>query len=172
MTERRPAVLVTAALSVGAIAGSALGVMWWSLAPRVALVVEADRTYPETYQPREWITADVVFTGLAVAAGIVATIALARMRRGHLVDVLGASVLAGGVGSLVMRAVGERLGSVDIAGLQATLTESSVVEGPLRLTMTAALLAWPITASAVVLAIALGDVIAGRRSSSRDVPRD
>lgn len=167
MSERRPAALVTAALSVGAIAGAALGVIWWSLAPRVALVVEPDRTYPGTYQPREWITADVVFTALAVAAGIVATVALARMRRGHLVDVLGAAVLAGAVGGLVMRAVGERLGSVDVEGLQATLAEPSVVEAPLRLTMPAALLAWPIAAAAVVTAIALGDVLAERRARRR-----
>lgn len=162
--ERKAPAVVAAAVVIGVLAGAALGVVWWRLAPRAALVVGPDSVAPEQYQPREWLAADVTFAAIAILAGIVATIALARMRRGHLLTVLASAILAGAIGSAVMAFVGQRLGSVDIEGLQATLaTDPAVVEGPLEVTMPAVLLTWPVTAAAVVTAVAFGDWLAERR---------
>lgn len=169
MQERKAPAVFVAALITGLLAGAALGVVWWRLAPRAALVVRPDAVVPEQYQPREWLAADVTFTALTLLAGIIATIALARMRRGHLLTVLPAALMAGLLGSAVMAFVGQRLGSVDIEGLQATLTTESVVEGPLTVTMPAVFLTWPVTAAAVITVIAFGDWLAERRRTRRSL---
>lgn len=161
--ERKAPAVLAAAIVLGLVAGAALGVIWWRLAPRVSLVVRPDDARPADYQPDAWIAADVAFAGLAVAAGIGVTVALVAMRRHHLLTVLLAALLASAIGTAAMDLVGERLGAVDIAGLQATLDAEAVVEGPLRVTMPAVLLTWPITAALVITVVALGDWLHGRR---------
>ena len=164
--ERKAPAVFGAALLLGLIAGAALGVIWWRLAPRVSLVVRPADTRPADFQPNAWIAADVTFAALAIAAGIGVTVALISMRRQHLLTVLPAALAASVVGTLAMAILGERLGAVDIAGLQATLDAEAVVEGPLTVTMPAVFLAWPIAAAIVVTVVAFGDWLHDRRRAS------
>ena len=48
----------------GGLSGAALGVLWWSLAPRVSVVVTPDRVVPEGFQPQEYFSANISFGAL------------------------------------------------------------------------------------------------------------
>jgi hypothetical protein len=168
---RRAGAVISAGGAFGLLSGLALGVLWWRLAPRVPLVVRPGESYPQSYQPDGYLGADVSFAILAVIAGVAVTIGLLAMRREHLVSVLIAGLVAGGLGSLAMWFVGGRLGSVDIEGLSATTTADVVVDAPLHVSMPAVLLLWPMTAAALVTVMAFGDwwseVKADRRARSQ-----
>jgi len=161
-----------AGLVVGLLAGAALGVLWWRLAPRVPLVVRPGDSFPQGYQPDGYIAADVSFAVLGLVAGLAVAIGLVTIRRHHLVWALCAGLLAGGVGSAVMWFVGRRLGSVDIAGLIATTTQDVVVDAPLQVSMPAVLLVWPIATSTVVTIAAAVDWWSGfgKDVSERSAP--
>ena len=154
---RRTTSVLTAGIVIGLVAGTALGVVWWQLAPRVSMVVRPDTAFPENYQPDGYIAADVSFAALACLAGVAVTIGLMNMRREHLLSSLWAALISGAIGSALMWAVGSRLGSVDIAGLSATIDDKVVVDAPLSLTMPAILLVWPATAALVVTVVAFAD---------------
>lgn len=164
---RRPAAVLLAGIIVGAVSGAGLGVVWWRLAPRVPLVVQPQGSHPANFQPHEYLSADVTFAALALVAGIAVAIALANMRRDHLVSVLIASLVSGAIGTALMWAVGTRLGYVDIAGLSATTTVDITVEGPLRITMPGVLLVWPIVSAVVVTVLAFGDWVVETRTRAR-----
>ncbi len=154
---RRITSVLTAGLVMGVVAGLALGVIWWRLAPRVSLVVRPDSAVPEGYQPQGYLAADLAFAGLAMVAGIAIGTGLVRMRREHLSSVLVASLISGLLGSALMWFVGTHLGDVDIEGLSATTTTEVVVDAPLRLSMPALGLVWPIASVAVVTVLAAID---------------
>lgn len=166
--ERPERSVIVAGLIVGALSGLALGVVWWRLAPRASVVVRPDGVRPQGFQPEEYLAADVSFAALAMVAGVVLTIALAAMRRQHLVGVLVAGLLASGVGTVAMWQVGTRLGSVDIEGLIATTEEEFVVQGPLEVTMPGVFLMWAIASAAVVVVLAVGDWLVGRSRPNED----
>lgn len=154
---RDSATALAAGLLVGVLAGGALGVLWWRLAPRVPLVVRPGDAFPQGYQPDGYLAADVTFAVLGIIAGIAVAIGLITIRRHHLVWALSAGLLAGGIGSAAMWFVGRRLGSVDIEGLIATTTEDVVVDAPLQVSMPAVLLLWPIATALVVTIAAFAD---------------
>jgi hypothetical protein len=154
---RRTTSVLTAGIVIGLVAGAALGVVWWRLAPRVSVVVRPDAVFPATYQPDGYIGADVAYAALACLAGVAVTIGLVNMRREHLLSSLWAALISGAIGSALMWTVGIRLGSVDIAGLSATIEDKVVVEAPLSLTMPAILLVWPAMAALVVTVVAFAD---------------
>lgn len=164
---KRTTSVITMGVIIGAIAGVALGVLWWRLAPRVPIVVRPDATYPAVYQPDGYIAADVAFAGLALVAGIAITIGLVRMRREHLLACLVAALLSGAIGSVLMWFVGERLGQVDIEGLSATITDKVTVDAPLHLNMPALLLVWPIAGALVITCIAFADWLGEVRRSDQ-----
>lgn len=155
--ERRPIAVLIAGVIVGVVSGAGLGVVWWELAPRVSLVVRPEGSTPAAFQPHEYLSADVTFAALAALAGVAIAIALANMRREHLVSVLAAAIVSGVLGTAAMWVVGMHLGEVDIAGLIATATSEATVDGPLRLTMPGVLLVWPLASALVVTILALGD---------------
>jgi hypothetical protein len=161
---RRASAVVSAGLVIGALAGAALGVLWWRLAPRVPVVVSDASARPDGFQPEGYLAADVAFMALAIVAGLIVTIGLARMRREDLLGVLLAALLAGGVGTAVMWFVGTRLGSVDIEGLIGTTEGEVVVDGPLMVSLPAVFAIWPLVAAIVVTLLALGDWLAQWRS--------
>lgn len=154
---RRVTSVLSAGLIMGVVVGVAFGVIWWRLAPRVPLVVRPDRAVPQGIQPDGYLGADLAFAALAVTAGIAIAVGLVRMRREHLLSVLVAALLSGAVGTLLMWAVGERLGSVDIEGLAATTTTDIVVDAPLQVTMPALLLVWPMTSAVIITVLAALD---------------
>lgn len=154
---RRVTSVLAAGLIMGVVVGLAFGVIWWRLAPRVPLIVRPDRAVPQGIQPDGYLGADLAFAFLAVVAGIAIAVGLVRMRREHLLSVLGAALLSGAIGTIIMWAVGERLGSVDIEGLAATTTTDLVVDAPLQVTMPALLLVWPITSAVIITVLAALD---------------
>ena len=154
---RRTTSVLTAGIVIGVVAGAGLGVVWWRLAPRVSVVVRPDSVFPANYQPDGYLGADVSYAALACLAGVAITIGLVNMRREHLLSSLWAALISGAIGSGLMWLVGSRLGSVDIAGLSATIEDKVVVEAPLVLTMPAILLVWPATAALVVTVVAFAD---------------
>ena len=164
---RRTSAVITAGLAVGALSGLALGVIWWRLAPRVPLVVRSGDAYPANYQPDGYLAADVSFAALAIFAGLAVTIGLLVMRREHPLSVLVAGLLAGGVGSILMWFVGSRLGSVDITGLIATTMDEAVIEAPLKVSMPALLLVWPITVALVIFAVSFADWWGAAKKNAR-----
>ena len=145
---RRTTSVLAAGIVIGVVAGAALGVVWWRLAPRVSVVVRPDAVFPANYQPDGYIGADVAYAALACIAGVAVTIGLVNIRREHLLSSLWSAILW---------LVGSRLGSVDIAGLSATIEDKVVVDAPLSLTMPAILLVWPATAALVVTVVAFAD---------------
>lgn len=170
--ERPVRSVVIAGVLVGALSGIALGVVWWRLAPRASVVIRPEGVRPQGFQPEEFLAADVSFAALSLAAGVILTIALASMRRQHLLGVLMAGLLASVVGTFAMWQVGTRLGSVDIEGLVATTEEEFVVQGPLEVTMPGVFLMWAIASATVVAVLALGDwLMAHRRPASSGVGR-
>ena len=113
------------------------------------------------------MAADVSFAVLALFAGLAVTIGLLVMRREHPLSVLVAGVIAGGIGSFLMWFVGSRLGSVDIAGLVATTMDEAVIEAPLKVSMPALLLVWPITAAIVIFAVSFADWWGAAKENAR-----
>lgn len=164
-TARKAGIVLVTGLIAALVLGAALGVLWWKLAPRVAVLVRSGQAWPAEYQPAEYLTSDLTFALLAALAGIGLTIGLVRMRREHLVSALASSVLAGLVGSAAMWFVGTRLGHVDIAGL--TATEDQVIDAPLVLHMPALFLMWPIAAALVITVMAAGDWMVSLRARRR-----
>jgi hypothetical protein len=164
---KRASAVISAGIIMGGLAGAALGVVWWQLAPRVPIVVNGDDVRPDVFQPEGFFAADVAFTALAVVAGLIITIGLARMRREDLIGVLVAALLAGAIGTFVMWFVGTRLGSVDIEGLIGTTESEIVVDGPLSVSLPAAFVVWPLVAAITVTLLALGDWLSQRRSAPR-----
>jgi len=154
--------VLIAGLVGGVLSGAALGVLWWQLAPRASVAIRPDGARPQGFQPEEYLAADVSFAALALVAGLILTVALAAMRRHHLLGVLVAGLLASAVGTLAMWQVGTGLGSVDIEGLIATTSEEFVVDAPLEVTMPGVFLVWAIGAATVVVVLALGDWLAAR----------
>jgi hypothetical protein len=165
--DRKSAAVLLAGVIVGAVSGAGLGVVWWRLAPRVPLVVQPQGSYPAHFQPHEYLSADVTFAALAVVAGVAVAIALANMRRHHLVSVLVAALVSGGIGTALMWWVGTALGHVDIAGLSATTTHDITVDGPLAVTMPGVLLVWPLASAIVVTVLAGGDWVVEARTRAR-----
>lgn len=157
--QRRATAVIAAGGVIGLVAGVALGVLWWRLAPRVPVVIDPGSYAPDGFQPEGYLAADIAFGVLALIAGIVITIGLARMRREHLASVLVAALLASAVGTASMWFVGTRLGSVDIAGLVATTTEQIIVDAPLEVSMPAMFLVWAIASAVVVTILALIDML-------------
>lgn len=169
--ERRPAAVLLAGVIVGLIGGAALGVVWWRLAPRVEVVVQPDGSHPAAFQPSEYLSADVAFAALAILAGIAIAIALANMRREHLVSVLASSILSGVLGTAAMWFVGTRLGHVDLAAVSASLAQQAakdvVVAGPLGVSMPGVLVLWPLASCVVVTVLAFGDWVVEHRARAR-----
>lgn len=132
------------------------------------MVVRPDTAFPANYQPDGYIAADVSFATLACLAGVAVTIGLMNMRREHLLSSLWAALISGAIGSALMWAVGSRLGSVDIAGLSATIDDNVVVDAPLEIMMPAILLIWSATAALVVTVVAFSDWLQEVRASQRE----
>jgi hypothetical protein len=161
--ERKLPAVLAAGLVVGLIAGAALGVLWWQLAPRVQLVIEPG-SVTTGYDTGGYMAADVAFSALGAVAGVAIAVGLARMRREHLAGVLAAAMLASAIGTTAMWLVGTKLGSVDIEGLQATV-DQVVVDAPLRVSAPAAYLVWSIASAIVVAVLAATDWLHEERSA-------
>ena len=145
----------------GALAGAALGVVWWALAPRVSVVVTPDRVFPEGFQPQEYFAANIAFGALAAIAGVLMAIGLVSMRREHLLASLVAALASSAIGTAAMWWVGSHLGFVDLANVDTP--DSTVLNAPLEVTLPAMLLMWSLGSALVILIMAIGDYFADRK---------
>jgi hypothetical protein len=159
---RNAATVTLAGAVVGLLAGAALGVFWWALAPRVSIVVVEEGIRTDGFQPQEYLSSDIAFGALALGAGLLVTIGLVYMRREHLIATLFAALLSAIIGTSLMWFVGTSLGSVNLSDLD--LPVSSIVQGPLEVRMNAMFLVWPLTAAAVVSILALSDFLSSWRN--------
>lgn len=143
---------VVALLTV--VAGIALGLLWLWLAPRVPLVSDDTAVFLNDSEGEEAIGADGTFALLALAFGAVsAALVLLYQRRGGIALVVGLAV-----GGLLASVLAWRLGvffgpDQDVVAHARAVGKGVVFDAPLDLHAKGALLAWPLAAMIVHLAL-------------------
>ncbi|MDX3852840.1 hypothetical protein [Streptomyces sp. AK02-01A] len=151
-TEVRQAVLVTVAVAV---AGVALGLLWLWLAPRIPLISDDTAVFLKDTEGEEAIGADGTFALLALAFGAVsaALVFLVFRKRGGVGLVVGLA-LGGVLGGLLAWQFGAWLGPTsDVVAHARAAGKGVTFDAPLELNAKGALLAWPVAAMVVHLAL-------------------
>ncbi|GAA2961283.1 ABC transporter permease [Streptomyces enissocaesilis] len=150
-TEVVRAFVVVLALTV---LGVALGLLWLWLAPRVPLVSTDKAVFLKDTEGEEAVGADGTFVLLALTFGAVgAALAFWFNRRGGIPLVVGLA-LGGLLGSLLAWGVGVWFGPTDDVVARAREVGQGVTfDAPLKLGAKGALLAWPMAAMLVHLAL-------------------
>ncbi len=144
-TEVREAAVVTV---VVALCGALLGVLWWWLAPHVALVgaVLEDGGWVVLVKDTEGeqaVGVDGTFTLLALVFGAVSAVAVFLWRRRGGVPLVVALAVGGLLGSLLAWRVGVWLGPTsDVIAHAKQVGKGVTFSAPLRLGAKGALLAW------------------------------
>lgn len=149
--EVRWAVVVLVALAVS---GVLLGLLWLWLAPRTPLISDATAVFLKDTEGEEAIGADGTFVLLALAFGLVsAVVVFLFQRRGGIPQVLGLA-LGGLLGAIVAWKVGGWLGPTsDVVAHAKQVGKGVTFDAPLELKTKGALLAWPVAAMIVHLAL-------------------
>lgn len=159
---RRPVVAFLLALLAAIVVGALLGVLWWRLAPLDPLFVAGGKAYPQTFQPRDYITDEVVAAILCTLAGLVAGVAAVWITRPRRLLALWSSLAMGCLGAVALWLVGTRLGAVDMSAVLAQAADGDTFEAPLRLRMPGILVLWPLASAAVIFVVALYEWWRGR----------
>ncbi|MEU6924038.1 ABC transporter permease [Streptomyces sp. NPDC046631] len=149
--ELRRAAVVALLLTV---CGVALGFLWLWLAPRVPLISDSTAVFLNDSEGEEAIGADGTFVLLGLAFGAVsAALVFWFQRRGGIALVV-ALALGGLLGSLLAWRLGVWLGPTqDVVAHARAVGKGVVFDAPLQLRAKGALLAWPLGAMAVHLAL-------------------
>ncbi|MEV6244934.1 DUF2567 domain-containing protein [Streptomyces sp. NPDC051742] len=140
---------------VSAVAGALLGVLWLNLAPRVLLISDGEGVYLRNSEGEAAIGSDGTFVLLALAFGVVAGLVVFLLRRkGGVPLVLGLAV-GGVLGSLLAWGFGTYFGPArDVVAHAKSVGPNVAFEAPLELQLgAAAMLAWPLAATLVHLAL-------------------
>lgn len=147
---RQAAVVLVASLAAGLLLGAA----WMWLAPRVPLVSDATAVFLKDTEGEEAVGADGTFLLLALAFGVIgAGLVFLFHRRGGIALVLGLA-LGGLLGSVVAWKFGVSLGpTTDVVAHAKQVGKGVAFDAPLELRAKGALLAWPIAAMVVHLAL-------------------
>ncbi|MFH9721607.1 DUF2567 domain-containing protein [Streptomyces sp. NPDC017254] len=145
-------VLVTV---VSALAGALLGVLWLNLAPRVLLISDGKGVYLRNSEGETAIGADGTFVLLALAFGAVAALVVFLLRRKGGVPLVLGLALGGVLGSLLAWGLGTYFGPTsDVVAHAKAVGPNIAFEAPLELNLgAAAMLAWPLAAMIVHLAL-------------------
>ncbi|MEU6355374.1 AAA family ATPase [Streptomyces sp. NPDC047072] len=155
-TELLEAAVVTVAVAV---LGALLGVLWWWLAPHVPLVGNVDEqgawaVYLKDTEGEQAVGVDGTFTLLALPFGLVSAVAVFLWRKRGGVPLVVAVALGGLLGSLLAWRLGVWLGPTDDVLAHAKEVGKGVTfSAPLKLGAKGALLAWPLAALVVHLAL-------------------
>jgi hypothetical protein len=149
--EVRTAVIVTVALAV---AGVLLGLLWVWLAPRIPLVSDDTAVFLKDTEGEEAVGADGTFALLALAFGAVGAVLVFLLRKRGGISVVVGLVLGGLLGSLVAWKAGVWLGPPsDVVAHAREVGKGVTFDAPLELNAKGALLAWPVAAMVVHLAL-------------------
>ncbi|MET9952612.1 DUF2567 domain-containing protein [Streptomyces sp. NPDC006339] len=151
-TELRQAAVVTV---VSAVAGALLGLLWMWLAPRVVLVSDGKAVFLRDGEGEAAIGMDGTFVLLGLGFGaLAAALVFLIHRHGGIALVIGLAV-GGVLGSLLGWGVGAWLGPErDVVAHAKAVGPDVLFEAPLDLNMAAAaVLAWPVAAMIVHLAL-------------------
>lgn len=141
--------------ALSTVAGVALGLLWLWLAPRVPLISDGKAVFLRHSEGESAIGTDGTFVLLALAFGAVAAgLVFSFHRLGGVALVLGLAV-GGVLGSLLGWGVGTFLGPThDVVAHAKAVGPNVVFDAPLKLKMWgAAMLAWPLAAMIVHLAL-------------------
>ncbi|MER7665032.1 hypothetical protein [Streptomyces sp. NPDC096193] len=150
-TDLRDGAVVLVAVAV---AGVALGLLWLWLAPRVPLISDGKAVFLRDTEGEEAMGADGTFALLALAFGAVSAAVLFLLRRRGGITLVVALAVGGLLGSLLAWGVGTWLGPTDDVVAHAREVGKGVVfDAPLELNAHGALLAWPVAAMVVHLAL-------------------
>ncbi|MFE9421797.1 ABC transporter permease [Kitasatospora sp. NPDC006697] len=136
--------------------GLLMGAIWYWLAPEVPLVVHGNQVLYVDPEGEQSAGAVGTFVLVGIAFGIVTSVGafLATRRRGGGIGVAVALGLGGVLGSLVGSLLGEAVGpSSDIVKHAKQIGDGHTFYENLTLPAHGALLAWPITAMVVLLAL-------------------
>ncbi|MFJ3901981.1 DUF2567 domain-containing protein [Streptomyces sp. NPDC090025] len=151
-TELRQSAVVVAA---SVLAGAVLGLLWLWLAPRVTLFSDGKAVFLKDSEGESAIGMDGTFVLLALAFGAVAALLVFLFHRHGGVALVIALAVGGVLGSLLGWGVGVWLGPArDVVAHAKAVGPGVVFDAPLELKMRlAAMLAWPIAAMIVHLAL-------------------
>lgn len=149
-TELKQAVVVTLAVAVS---GVLFGFLWLWLSPRVPLIAGDSAVFLKDTEGEEAIGADGTFVLLALGFGVVsAALVFWFRRRGGIPLVVGLA-LGGLLASGLAWLIGWGLGPEDVVTQARALGEGATFDAPLQLNARGALLAWPVAAMIVHLAL-------------------
>ncbi|MGK5545234.1 hypothetical protein ACSNOH_10935 [Streptomyces sp. URMC 127] len=149
--ELRQAAVVAAAVAVS---GVLLGLLWAWLAPRVPLISDGKAVYLKNSEGEQAIGADGTFVLLALGLGALSgAVVFWLRRRGGVPLVVGLAA-----GSFAASVIAWRLGmwlgpTSDVVAAARAAGRGVVFDAPLKLAAKGALLAWPLAAMALHLAL-------------------
>ncbi|MFJ4919224.1 DUF2567 domain-containing protein [Streptomyces sp. NPDC088725] len=150
-TELRQALVVLLAVTVS---GVVLGLLWLWLAPRIPLVSDSSAVFLKDTEGEEAIGADGTFVLLALAFGLVSAAAVFLFRRRGGVPLVLGLAIGGLLGSVLAWKLGGWLGPTsDVVAHAKAVGKGVTFDAPLQLNMKGALLAWPVAAMVVHLAL-------------------
>lgn len=152
LTEVRQGAVVTGLLTL---AGLALGLLWLWLAPRVPLVSDDTAVFLQNSEGEEAIGATGTFVLLGLVFGAVAALVVFLLRRRGGIGLVVGLALGGLFGSLLAWGIGVWCGpGSDVVARAKEAGQGVTFDAPLELHGAgAAVLAWPIAAMAVHLAL-------------------
>ncbi|MFV2121906.1 hypothetical protein ACE14D_27180 [Streptomyces sp. Act-28] len=141
-------------MSAVAVAGIGLGLLWLWLAPRVPLVSDGKAVLLAESEAEHAVGADGVFVLLGLAFGALSSLAVFLWhRRGGVAVVVGLA-LGGVLGSVLGWGTGTLLGPThDVVARARAVGEGVAFDAPLEIQAYGALLAWPVAAMVVHLAL-------------------
>ncbi|MEU0666973.1 DUF2567 domain-containing protein [Streptomyces lavendulocolor] len=150
-TEVRQGLVVLLAVTL---AGLALGLLWLWLAPRIPLISDGKAVFLKDTEGENAVGADGTFTLLALGLGALsAAVVFWFYRHGGIAIVIGLA-LGGLLGSLLGWGVGTLLGPAhDVAEHARAVGAGVTFHAPLELKAHGAILAWPVAAMLVHLAL-------------------
>ncbi|MFC8079389.1 ABC transporter permease [Streptomyces sp. NPDC057307] len=149
-TELKQAAVVTLAVAVS---GVLFGFLWLWLSPRVPLIAGESAVFLKDTEGEEAIGADGTFVLLALGFGVVsAALVFLFRRRGGIPLVVGLA-LGGLLASGLAWLIGWGLGPDDVVTQARAAGQGATFDAPLELNARGALLAWPVAAMVVHLAL-------------------
>lgn len=143
-----------AVLLAVAVVGIALGLLWLWLAPRTPLVSDGRSVLLTESEAEHAVGADGVFVLLGLGFGALSALAVFLWHRRGGVAVVAGLALGGVLGSVLGWGTGTLLGPThDVVARARAVGEGVPFDAPLELQAYGALLAWPIAAMLVHLAL-------------------